>query len=178
MEKIKIAISGKSGCGNSSVSRIVAAKLGLKLINYTFRDMAREMQLDFEEMCQRAQEDKKYDLFLDDKQVKLAEPGNCVLGSRLAIWLIKDAQLKVFLEATPLARAKRIGYRENIAAEQSLELTNARDMRDRNRFLNLYNIDNDHYQFADLVIDTEKGDQHYVAGLIIKAAEVYLSGNS
>ena len=35
-----IAISGKSGCGNSSVSRIVAERLGLKLINYTFHDIA------------------------------------------------------------------------------------------------------------------------------------------
>jgi cytidylate kinase len=37
---IKIAISGKSGCGNSTVSRIVANRLGLRLVNYTVRALA------------------------------------------------------------------------------------------------------------------------------------------
>ena len=176
MDKLKIAISGKSGCGNTTVSQIVAGKLGLRLINYTFKDMAREMGLDFEEFCRRAEADNKYDLFLDDKQVKLAAPGNCVLGSRLAIWLLKDAHLKVFLEASPLTRAKRISGREDITVEESCELTCARDARDRNRFIELYNIDNDNYGFADLIVDTEKGNQHYVADLIVQAVRARFPG--
>jgi len=39
---IRIAISGKSGCGNSTVSRIVATRLGLRVVNYTFKDLARD----------------------------------------------------------------------------------------------------------------------------------------
>ena len=52
---IKIAVSGKSGCGNSTVSRLLAEKLGLKLINYTFHDMAEEAGIPFEEFCRRAE---------------------------------------------------------------------------------------------------------------------------
>jgi cytidylate kinase len=38
MQKVlRIAISGKSGCGNTTVSRMVAEKLGLRFINFTFR---------------------------------------------------------------------------------------------------------------------------------------------
>ena len=44
-----ITISGKSGCGNSTVSRIVSERLGLRLINFTLRDVARERGIPFEQ---------------------------------------------------------------------------------------------------------------------------------
>src|SRR6056297_4004390 len=97
---LKIAISGKSGCGNSSVSRIVAEKLNLRLINYTFHDMADEKGIDFEEFCRMAEQDFSFDRELDRKQVEMAEEGDCVLGSRLAIWVLDKADLKVYLDAS------------------------------------------------------------------------------
>ena len=53
LSKIKIAVSGKSGCGNSTVSRLLADKLGLKLINYTFHNMAEEAGIPFAEFCRK-----------------------------------------------------------------------------------------------------------------------------
>ena len=49
-----VAISGKSGCGNSTVSRIVAQRLGRKLVNYTFHTMADDMGLAFETLLEMA----------------------------------------------------------------------------------------------------------------------------
>lgn len=40
--EVRVAISGKSGCGNTTVSSMLAEKLGIKLINYTFRQLAAE----------------------------------------------------------------------------------------------------------------------------------------
>ena len=166
---IRIAISGKSGCGNSSVSRIVAKRLGIKLINYTFHDMAREMNIPFEELCRLAEKDPRYDLELDRKLVELAMDGSCVLGSRLAVWLLKEANLKVYLTASLEERARRIADREGLSFEESFKATRERDERDRLRYLKLYKIDVDKFDFVDLVIDTEKGDQYYVADRIISA---------
>ncbi len=166
---IRIAISGKSGCGNSSVSRIVAEKLGIKLINYTFHDMAREMGIPFEELCRLAEEDNRYDLELDRKLVELAMEGSCVLGSRLAIWLLKEASLKVYLTASLEVRAKRIAKREALSFDEAYSATKLRDERDRLRYLRLYSIDVDSFNFADLIINTEEGDQYYVADKIIEA---------
>ena len=95
LNNITIAISGKSGCGNTTVSKIVADKLDLKFINYTFRTMAEEKGISFEELRQLAEESTAIDMELDKKQVYLAAEGKCVLGSRLAIWMIADADLKV-----------------------------------------------------------------------------------
>ena len=168
--KIKIAISGKSGCGNSTVSRLVAEYLGFKLINYTFRNIAQEEGISFDELWILAQEDSSYDLYLDKKQVELAEEGNCVLGSRLAIWMLKDAELKVYLKASPEVRARRIQKREGGTFEEVFAKTVERDERDSKRYMATYKIDNDDHSFADLIIDTDDTGQEEVAEIIANEA--------
>ena len=150
-----IAISGKSGCGNSTVSRLVADRLDLKLINYTFHTMAEEENIPFKKLCEMAEEDPKWDLKLDRKQVELAKEGHCVLGSRLAIWLCKDADLTVYLEASLEERARRIQKREGGRYEEVLEETAERDRRDHQRYMKLYNLDNNNFDFVDLIIKTD-----------------------
>ena len=174
LNEARIAISGKSGCGNTTVSRLVAEQLGLRVINYTFKTMAREMGTSFEELCVLAESESKYDRELDRKQVELAAAPGCVLGSRLAIWLLGDADLKVHLDGAARVRAARIAGREGLTVEQSLAETNARDKRDSDRYLRLYQIDVDDHAFADLIIDTEDGDQFHVAGTIIEAVRAKL----
>lgn len=172
--KIIIAISGKSGCGNSTVSKIVAKSLNLKLINYTFRNMAEEKGMDFKEFYKIAADDTAYDLLLDKKQVKMASGGNCVLGSRLAIWIMKDADLKVFLEASPEVRAGRVNKREQRDFKEVLKETYERDTKDSKRYLSLYNINNDDYGFADLIIHTDNLNPEKIAEKIVFQASKYL----
>jgi cytidylate kinase len=169
-DDLRIAISGKSGCGNSTVSRIVAGRLGLRLVNYTFKDLARERGLSFEEVCRRAENDSKYDLTIDRMQVSLAEQGRCVLGSRLAIWLLRDSALTIYLEAGLEARAARIARREGMPLAAALADTAERDRRDHDRYLRLYGYDVDSFRFADLVIDAETLDQESVAAMIVQRA--------
>ena len=168
---MRIAISGKSGCGNSSVTRLVGEQLGLRVINYTFRDMAAEMGISFEEMCERAERDDRFDRELDRKQVELAAAPGCVLGSRLAIWLLGNADLKVYLQGTPQVRSARIAHRESTPYEETLAMTIERDRHDRMRYQRLYGIDIDRVEFADLLVDTTLGDQKYVAGVIVQELE-------
>ncbi|MDA8409757.1 MAG: cytidylate kinase, partial [Treponema sp.] len=52
-----IAISGKSGCGNSTVSALVAKILGFGLVNFTFKNLAQERGLSFEEIVKRSTSD-------------------------------------------------------------------------------------------------------------------------
>lgn len=174
---MKIAISGKSGCGNSTVTKRVADRLGYRRVNYTFKDMAREQGVTFEELCEMAEHDSRWDRKLDHKQVEMAKEGDTVLGSRLAIWILDDADLRVYLDAPPEVRAERI-RRRNIETgvkpthfDTVLERTLERDQRDHDRYLRLYGIDNDHFSFADLVIDTTDMSADEEADLIIEAAE-------
>ncbi|MBQ3712980.1 MAG: AAA family ATPase [Spirochaetia bacterium] len=169
-----IAISGKSGCGNTTVSTKLAERLGLTLINYTFRNLAADTGKDFKEVCQAAKTDFSYDRYIDSHQVELARKGNCVLGSRLAIWMVDFADLKVFLEASIETRANRILKREGGTFQERYDETAARDESDTNRYKQLYGIDNNQHSFADMIIDTALYTPDQIVDLI--AAEVKKRG--
>ncbi|MCX6767468.1 MAG: cytidylate kinase family protein [Candidatus Micrarchaeota archaeon] len=163
-----IAISGLSGCGNTTVSGLVAARLGLKKINYTFHDLAREKGVPFEELHARAEREfPALDLELDKKLVQLAV-GDCVIGSRLPVWLV-DADLRVWLSAPPRTRAKRIAARES--KEPDVKGVKARDAADMTRYKKLYGINlKRHMDVCDLEINTERVTAEKVAEIIAAAA--------
>jgi cytidylate kinase len=168
--KPRIAISGKSGCGNTTVSRLVAARLGLKVINYTFKDLARDRGMSFEELSRKAETDPQYDYALDRFQVESSLEGGCVLGSRLAIWLLRDTAFTVYLAARLEVRAARIGKREGMDIKAALTHTAQRDARDRERYQRLYGFDVDEYGFARLVVDAESLSAEQIAERIASEA--------
>ena len=166
--KAKIAISGKSGCGNTTVSRIVAEELKLKFINFTFRSLAQEKNLSMEEVLKLAAEDDSWDREVDRRQVELARDAEgCVLGSRLAIWMLPEARLKVFLTASLENRARRILGREGGILKDVMDFTAERDRQDHDRYKRIYGINNDDYSFVDLVINTDRIGPKEIAALII-----------
>lgn len=169
---MRIAISGKSGCGNTTVSRLVSEALGYEMINFTFRTLADETGKDFWEVCRLAEVDDSYDLEVDRRQVEMAlATENCVLGSRLAIWMLKEADLKVYLDATIEERARRIAEREGGTVAEQMKKTLERDANDTARYKRLYEIDNSDTSIADLVIDTTVLSAEAVAARIIKEVQ-------
>jgi cytidylate kinase len=169
--RIKIAVSGKSGCGNTTVSRMVAEKLGLSFINFTFRSLAEERGISLAEVLAKAAADDFWDREVDSRQTALARKAEgCVLGSRLAIWMLPEADIKVYLKARPETRAGRIVRREGGSLEEVAAFTMERDRQDTERYLRIYGIDNNDYSFADLVIETDSIGPEEIAEKIIGAA--------
>lgn len=164
---VRVAISGKSGCGNTTVSTLLAEKLGVKLINYTFRQLAAEKGLTLAQVIENAKTDDSYDIFVDNHQVELAKAEPCVLGSRLAIWMLKEADLKVYLFARDETRAKRILNREGGDLQKIKDFTAMRDSEDTRRYKKIYNIDNNDYAFSDLIIDTANYNPEQIVELIV-----------
>lgn len=164
-----VAVSGKSGCGNSTVSRLLAERLGRTLVNYTLRNMAQDQGMEMAELLRLAAEDPSWDRKLDAHQVELARKSPCVLGSRLAIWMVPDAQLSVYLYATPEVRAGRVRKREGGSLADVLEQTRRRDEGDHRRYLDIYGIDNDRYEFADLIINVDRLDPERIVDIIAAA---------
>ena len=153
-KKIRIAISGKSGCGNTTVSKLLAETLNIKMINFTFRSLAEETGLSLPEIIEKAKTDDSFDIAVDTRQVEMAKEDSCVLGSRLAIWMLKEADLKIYLNASDEVRASRIQNREGGNLEDIAAFTRMRDEQDSSRYKKLYNIDNNDYSFVDLEINT------------------------
>ena len=167
-KEIRVAISGKSGCGNTTVSTLLSQKLGLKLINYTFRQLAAEKNMTLAQVIEAAKNDDSYDKYVDKHQVELALAEPCVLGSRLAIWMLKEADLKVYLYASAETRANRVFNREGGNLQEIKDFTAMRDREDTGRYKEFYGIDNNDYSFADLVIDVNDKTPDQIVDLILQ----------
>jgi len=155
-KELRVAISGKSGCGNTTVSLLLASKLSIPCVNYTFKNLGVELGLSVKEIVEKASKDFSFDRAVDTRQVELANKSSCILASRLAIWLLKNADLKVYLYASSDVRAKRVHMREGGNFEALKAFTETRDNEDTKRYKELYSIDNNDYSFVDLLVDTGK----------------------
>jgi len=169
---IKIAISGRSGCGNTTVSKMVAEKLNLQFINFTFRSLAKERNVTLKDIIELAGKDDSIDKEVDARQTKLAaESDGCVLGSRLAVWILKEADLKIYLDASPQIRASRIVNREGGNLDEVAAFTAERDKKDHDRYLRIYGIDTNDYKFADLIIDAGSNTAEQIRDMIVERAQ-------
>jgi len=81
--------------------------------------------------------------------------------------MLPEADLKVYLTASPGTRALRIQSREGGVLKQIEEFTADRDRQDRERYLRIYNINNDDFSFSDMIIDTDKVNPTEIAEMII-----------
>jgi len=169
---LRIAISSHSGCGNTTATDNVGRTLRLDVVNYTFRDLARDLDIRFEEVQQKADESRVFDFLTDLKLMRASLQPRVVVGSRLAGWLV-NADLRVWLHAPLETRAKRIHQREpdkHASYESVLYRTLRRDEQNRKRYLEVYGIDiNDRSDF-DIIINTEKLTAEQVSSLIVAAA--------
>ena len=170
---MRIAISSRSGCGNTTVTKLLSEKLGYPMINFTFRQMAEERGMEFWDFCRLAETDYNIDKELDRRQVEMAMAlPDCVLGSRLAIWMLRDADLKVYLTASAETRASRILKREGGTFEERYNQTVNRDNHDSARYMKIYGIDNTKAEeVADIVIATDDKSPEEIVDIIIKAVK-------
>lgn len=178
---MRIAISGLTGCGNSTASTLVSEALGLKKFNYTFHNLADDLGIPFPRLHELAEKNPKYDFILDRKQIEFAlEHEDCVIGSRLAVFLPLIApklkmkkpsfDLKVWLDAPLQTRAQRLGDRDCKGFNDALDEVIYRDSSNKARYKKLYSLD---YKkpAGCLAINNEKLNAEKTAQAIIKAAK-------
>jgi len=172
---MRIAISGYSGCGNTTATTNVGRALDLKIVNYTFRDLAKDLNISFEKIHSTASDNLIYDYLTDFTLIRNALANeNIVIGTRLASWLM-NAELRIWLHAPLEARAKRIYARyksdPTISYEHILYDTLKRDEQNKKRYLRLYGLDIDDHSDFDITINTDKLTANQVASLIVAAAK-------
>ncbi len=138
--------------------------------DFTFRQMAEERGVDFWTFCRMAENDYDIDRELDRRQVEMAmKEENCILASRLAVWMLKEADLKVYLTATPETRARRIFNREGGSYEERYQETVRRDNNDTRRYMAIYGIDNSRpEEVADLLIATDDKTPEEIVEIIVE----------
>jgi cytidylate kinase len=164
-----ICIGGLVGSGKDSISNSVAEKLKFQRVRLTFKDAAKQMGISLMEYQSYVEKDLTIDKEFDRMQIKEARKADSVLSTWLAPWLVKDAALRVWLEASPDARAERISKRDNTSKVKALKHVHARDMHNRGRYMALYGVDVlDHSNF-DLIVNTEHYTIDQIAEIVVAA---------
>jgi len=166
-----ICVSGLSGSGKNTVGEIVAKKLGLAEVKLSFKDEAQKMNVDLMKLQREATKDESYDRSLDKEIVRRAKKGNCVVMTWLGPWVVKNANLRVWLNVSEKERAKRVAKRDGMTIKKALAHIRKRDENNRRRYRSYYGIDIMDHSIFDLEINSDVFNPQQIAGIVIKAAE-------
>jgi cytidylate kinase len=171
---MKITISGLPGSGTTTVARIISKKLNLKLISAgeIFRQMAAQRGMTVEEFGKYAENNPDIDMLIDRTQKEEAEKeDDVVVEGRLSGWMVKDADLKVWIFADSETRYTRIAQREGKEPSVVRVETKKREEIEKRRYQKFYSIDIDDWTVYDLVINSKKFDAEKIARIILAAVE-------
>lgn len=155
-----ITISGVPGSGKTTVARRLAGRLGVPHVyaGDLYRREARRRGMTLEEFNQECERDHSIDRRLDEQMAARARQGDVVLEGRLAGYLAAEnrlAALKVWLDASPETRARRVAEREGSDWRTVLEVNRARHASDANRYRAIYGYDLADTGVYDIVLATD-----------------------
>jgi cytidylate kinase len=175
-----IIVSGMPAVGKTTVSKIVAESLGLKMVGGG--DVLKEMAVeegykpggedwwDTGEGMKFLNERKKtpgFDKEVDKRLIEKAAKGDVVITSYPVPWLSKKG-LKVWLSGGVESRAKRMAKRDHADVRKCSKVLKVRDVENHKLYKKIYDIEfgKDLSPF-DLVVDTDSIDESRVAEIIL-----------
>jgi len=170
---MRITISGPPGSGKTTVCNKLALKLSYDAVVFgkIFRDIAAERGLSLSELGGIAEKDRSIDELIDSRILQLArENDNMILESRLSAYMLTRNGIpafRVYLDASPDVRIRRIGARENETHEQTMKITAEREASEAKRYMMYYGIDINDTEIYDLIVNTDETDADGVVEKII-----------
>jgi cytidylate kinase len=171
-----ITISGMLGSGKSTVSKMLAEKLGYEYYStgMAFRSLAEKKGITVIELNQLSFQDLSIDQEIDSSFAQLARRNiSYVIDSRLAFFFVPTS-LKIKLDVDINVAGRRVfedkcraqEQRYQTLAEATVALAKRRDL-EVTRWLELYGVNIEDFQNFDLVIDsTNKSPEQICAEII------------
>jgi len=165
---MRIAISGLTGVGKTTVAEIVAKKLKVAHITFSMKFMAEKMNISLIELQELAKKDHNIDKKFDEIQLKeMEDKKNFVISTWLGPWLAKP-EISIWLTTENSQRFARVSKRENVSFEEAKKYVLKKDEQNMERYMNIYNIDITDHSMFDLELDTTDLTPEQVADIIIK----------
>ncbi|MBP2133145.1 cytidylate kinase [Methanomicrobium sp. W14] len=171
---MKITISGPPGSGTTSLAKYLSSKYSFELISAgeVFRSLAREKGVSLIEFGELCEQNPDVDRLIDEKQKEIGESKeNIIIEGRLAGRMVGNADLRVWIAASPDCRAERIAEREGVSFESAKSETFVREKSESERYKKYYNIDICDLSVYDLVISSEKWGKEELARVVDSAVE-------
>jgi predicted cytidylate kinase len=171
-----VVLNGDLGSGKTTVSTLLAQRLGLRRISvgHLYRDMAEQHGMTALQFNLHAELDDKVDQLVDQMQRDIAASGErLVVDSRLA-WHFFTNAVKVHLVTEPGVAATRVLGRPANTVEsynsvaQARESLAQRSTSERERFLTRYGVDKSRLRNYDLVCETTRASPDEVVERIVQ----------
>jgi len=156
---VRITISGPPGSGTTSLARYLAGKHGYRVISAgeMFRALAQERGMSLAAFGALAESDPSVDKLIDARQKETAEAADdIVVEGRLSGWMVSNADIRIWLTASPECRIGRISSRDGEEEEAARLHTEERQACERTRYLTYYGIDIEDLSVYDLVLSSER----------------------
>jgi predicted cytidylate kinase len=176
-----VVLNGDLGSGKSTVSLMLAERLGIRRISVgdLYRALAAQRGMTAVQINLHAELDDKIDHYVDQLQRDIAASGEqLIVDSRLAWHFFTDA-LKVHLITEPLVAAQRVLGRPADTVESYADIEEARDRlairseSERMRFVTRYGVDKTRLRNYDLVCDSTSATPEQVAEKIVEHLQVF-----
>lgn len=151
-----ICISGLSGSGKNSVGRLVAEKLGMRVVDPTFKTLAAKEKISLLDFHRKAEREHSIDKDFDARLIAEAKRGNCVVTTWLGPWMVKNADVRVWLYAPRESRAMRVASRDSMTFEEALKHISERDESNHARYKEIYGINIFDHSGFELVLNTNR----------------------
>ncbi|TFF90944.1 MAG: cytidylate kinase [Promethearchaeota archaeon] len=172
MMSITITIAGAHGVGKTTIGKRIKDHFNLDYnsAGQTFRDMAAERDMTCTEYNRYACNNPEIDRKIDKNTLELAKKGNIVLDGTIAGWIAKEySTINILLTAPLEIRIERIAKRDNITFEEAKRTTLEREMKEKERFKELYDINLDDYSIYDILINTHSFEIETMMKILITA---------
>lgn len=171
-------MSGKAGSGKGTVTKLLSEKLGYQHISIgnMKRELATSMGMtisEFNKEWEKPENKEIFDLQYEEYQKNLPLDSKIILDGRVSFYCQPKA-FKVYLDVSDEEAARRIfaDKERSWDAYDSLESTSAatkqRNIDDRQRYIDLYNVDIADKNNFDLVVNTDGKTPQNVAEEIIE----------
>ena len=181
-----ISISGLAGTGTTTISKLLAEKLGYEHVyaGAIIRDMAREKKMDILEFNDYIKEHTELDVQVDNLIVEKAREGEKILEGRLSGAMLSKNNipaLKVLLTVSPEEQIRRVSDRDNQNLEEAKMSIEKREKGNEKRYKELYpdidynelypdfDVQDEHKHVFDLRIDTTDKTPDEICELILEA---------
>ena len=148
-----ITITGLPGSGKTSVAKELAKHLHLKHYSMgdIFRAIARKRKVSVLTLT------KKGGLadYLDREQQRIAKRNkNCIIDSRLGAYLIKNANVRIYIYTNLKTRVTRIAKRDKMSYKKALHETLSRERQELNHYRKEYDIDYRDKKLYNVILNT------------------------